>query len=337
MRCWPVLLALSIAFPLHAQSDAGLPIELTWDAPRGCGGSATVLKRVREMLGTARIDSERHVRAKVTLRKTDAGTWQLDLASAGGESAGERRLEVKTCEEAAHAAALLLTLQLDPSRGLTSSEPADALPPESAKAPLPDAAAAPKPDSPPQPRRVDYDRGSAPSKQRRPRTQLGASGSVDVGSLPHVALGASLEAGLLFDAWRVLLTGSAWAPNRAASGSLSGAGAEFNLYDAALLACIATPGEHRLRPELCGGFGALYMRAAGFGVAQPSSAHAVYWRALVELGARFTLTSSWSLRFGASLAGVAPRPAFALRNLDTLHRSSPVVGRFVLGVDFTFE
>ena len=326
MRWWLVFLSLSFTRSLRAESTTVLPIELSWDAPSGCGSAELVLAQVQSMLGAATVDPNRRVRANVTVRRNDAEGLELELDTFEGEVRGERRLNVNSCDDATHAAALLLTLQLDPNRGASAPEP----PPSDASAKIQPPAPAPVPtptELPPPPSDV---------ARRRLRPELGVSAATDLGSLPHVGLGAALDASLRYESLRLLLRGSWWAPQRAESGELAGAGADFQLYDASLLACLSPLGDAQLTPEICAGGSALYLRAKGYGVSEPEVASALGWGALGELGLRLELGTAWSLQARGGALALTPRHEFAIRNLDVLHRPATVSGRLLIGATCTF-
>lgn len=96
---------------VHAEGD---PLELEWDAPKGCPTHDDVIAEVRRIVGTGEVRRRVHAVATVS---NEGVRWSLKLETEQGGAGGERTLDGHSCKAVASAAALVLalTLQTDPA------------------------------------------------------------------------------------------------------------------------------------------------------------------------------------------------------------------------------
>lgn len=330
--------ALSLLLTLCrlAQADE-LPIDLRWIAPEDCGTARSVLADVKLMLErTSWTGPSEVIQAEATLRKTSQGKWEVLLRTTLGNSRGERSIVVADCAEATHATALLLAFMLNPNQAL----------PEQAEESRPsvDKPTAPQPPTPPvgapqhpvaaMPGTVGP---SKPKSLRAPvRVQVGLSGMVDSGNLPHETLGGALHLGLQTEQWSIELRPAAWLPSQVASPQLSSAGGQFRLYDVALVSCYRAFRRGSLSAQTCAGADLLHLRGTGFGITKPSGRSALYPSAMGELALLFDLTQDWTVRAAGEVLLALARPEYAIFNLGMVHRPARWTGRLGLGFEWRF-
>src|SRR5213078_3096462 len=87
------------------------PLDLHWDAPAGCPSERYVRDRIRKLAGSAR-STDAPVRAEATVTRSDDGQFHLDLAVHVGDLVGARKIDGRSCEDLAGAAAVALALLL---------------------------------------------------------------------------------------------------------------------------------------------------------------------------------------------------------------------------------
>ncbi|MFZ5895265.1 MAG: hypothetical protein ACOY0T_29685 [Myxococcota bacterium] len=333
MRRWLVLALLSLTPRALAQAENALPIELTWSGPPECTDAGNVLAQVEAMLGGSVTTPDREpIRAEVSLRKPDAGGFELILDTSSRAGRGQRRLTVSDCTEARHTTALLLALLINPRANLSAEtpEPSGAASPAASASPASRRERAPEPTTPAptsQPARVD-----SPG----PTFSVALAGALDHGNLPNLGAGAALTLGLQHRQWSLRARAAGWFKNRAASSELPGAGGDFSLYDVGLLGCLHFWARPPLAPRACVGANALYLRAEGYGVSDPGAAGGFYAAAVAELALELAVTRSWSFWLASDLLLIAPRPKFALQNVGQVHQPNPWAGRLLLGTGWTF-
>jgi hypothetical protein len=187
--------------------------QLTWQAPQACPSRDTWLSSLR-----ARVDPAAWQQAAPKLRVTvrieladNRYALQLDTVLDG--AVGQRRLEGARCAELVEASALIVALAIDPQAAeraalsapvvAPSGETTQPTPIEAQAAPAPVATpepppatpAEPKPEPAPEPDQSEPEPKRAPSSTRffiRPLLLT------DLGTLPELALGPALHAGVRF-------------------------------------------------------------------------------------------------------------------------------------------
>ncbi len=310
-------------------------VELSWDAPEGCPAAVAVLDQVEEGLGQP-LDSVTPVSVRGVV---EAGTpWTLVLEVENDAGLSRRSLEGESCEVLADAAALVISISLDPvaiarvrgeGEGGGRAEPGDEVPadppPVEPSEPMEPAPTAPdRPDPEPEPERPGA------------RGHFAASGGLAAGLLPRVGAAARLDAGVEGRHWQVTAGGDIQ-PGQQVDVDLDLSGARAVFWSArGVLAGCGVPTHRRLRFPLCVTGGAGVVTGFGRGVENPRLDR----QPVFTLGARAEVAwrgRRWIGLFGRFEAdAVLRRPGFAFDDLGLVHRSSAVGGTLSLGAHFVF-
>ena len=170
---------------------------MTWSAPEGCPSEARVVARVTENVGAA--TSPLRVRATAT-RSAD-GKWHVRVEEVRDGEHGERELEAESCDAAAEATALIVSLLIDPTWTPKTEAPKT---PEvtraAASVPSETTALAPAPEPP----------RSSPPRTGLPLVSARLSGAGDVGTLASAEGGGELAVAVTVKRFRFEVAASAW-------------------------------------------------------------------------------------------------------------------------------
>ncbi|MBC8072787.1 MAG: hypothetical protein IAG13_30985, partial [Deltaproteobacteria bacterium] len=181
-----LLLALALR---AAQVEAADGFELAWDAPERCPDQLAVEQRIHALLSASSVAGRgQGVRAWGHVELHDAG-FRLELRLEADHRNGVRRIESRSCQELAHAAALIVSIAIDPSLAANA--------PDAIEAPHPEPHPEPEPVvEPPIPTPGHDDERAPQSRQSR-----GAADAVDP---RRRRIGFGLHAGAGIDAllWR---------------------------------------------------------------------------------------------------------------------------------------
>ncbi len=207
-------LCAGVLIAMHVRAE-GEPLELEWNAPKGCPTQDDVLAEVRRIVGTGEVRRHVHAVAQVS---GDADHWSLALRTEEGGSGGERTLDGHSCKAVASAAALVLalTLQTDPAP-IPSVTASVSVPPPATTTP------------PPQPK-------------TRISPLLRAGGGLALSGVPGIAGLATVELGARYGRFEGDITfaflsqTSQTAPNAEFGGPYGG---QFTHLGIGALACIA--------------------------------------------------------------------------------------------------
>ena len=201
-----------------AQADT--PVELTWEAPKGCPKETEVQQQLRTLLGTSTNDQTRPFQAHGTIEAVD-GRYRLSLFIGRTATHGTRTIESDDCRSLAKAATVVLLLLVNKEKTLGrelsgseisgQTEQPQQQSKASASAPVKEAAPAEptKPRSPPP--------GPSPSSPwhlllRAPEAR------VDFMTLPSVGYGIGLGVGIAYREWQALIRGTAYETESVTSG-----------------------------------------------------------------------------------------------------------------------
>ena len=352
VACVPIAVWLCVAAAARAQAP-----ELSWQTPPGCPSRDAWLAEL-----SARVDPEvfraqaAKLRVALRIEPTQAG-YSLTLSTELEGARGERRIEAAACGELTHAAALIVALALDP-RGAASSPPVElaaaaapaaAPAPAPSRSPMPDVAPvlepepapARSPDPPPAPAgRADSDserpqRTRAPSAERvllfaRPLAAL------DLGVLPQLALGASLQAGARLGATS-LEVGGTYLPTQSVSvEDRTAAVGELRFLAASLGVCHGlSSGRIELAPCVRAEYGRIWGR--GRNLERGTFAGGASWLALL-VAAKASFEVAEPLALVLELGGGAPLLAaeFGVEGLGQAHDTPAVFGRLSAGAELAF-
>jgi hypothetical protein len=162
---------------MRASALDSVPIQLTFSSPAGCPTRADVLHAIAAQLPD---DFRTSTTLRARAQLIDHGPQDFELVLEYSSNSGvpdRRRVRSESCEAAADAAALLLSLALVPSTAQDSSPP-------------PTAAAQ-----------------AAPALAHN---EVGALGLLDSALLPRSAYGGGLQLGFSLGAWRIQLSAAQW-------------------------------------------------------------------------------------------------------------------------------
>lgn len=336
-----LLLGVLTGSPLAVTAAHAAEVEAR--GPAECPDAAELGFRVERNVGVplARAPAIQFV---VETEKKRAGAYvaRLKATSAGGTQDRERALTGADCSELADAIVVAITLAL--GAAASPPEPAAAAPPDAA----PDAKATGLPAAPVSNAGADAatEREAPPDADpaSRWRPALSLASLLDAGSLPDPGLGAALGLEL---SWRRLqlraLTTLLFEQHTELGGEPgSTPGADLQLLAGSLSGCTTSlgggGGRGQLAAALCLGLELGRLSGTGTGVASPRSGSALWAAPRADVG------GSWRLGGGpvyltATLTAATPlaRNRFALREIGTVYRPPPVIGRLSLGVVVGFE
>jgi hypothetical protein len=297
------------------------PIDLVWEAPAECPSPSSVRHATERLLGKPldRVPA-RNVHARGSVRRNEAGNWELHLVLAAGDHVEDETLVAKKCQSLSDAMALKVALAIDPLAVVDSVQP------EPASA----AASPPAPTPTPQPR----PRSPTPARSRMDVGVRGVAG-VGVGPLPGVTPGAGLYASLQFRTFRLELGGQAAWGGVARYEALPNVGANLSLFAGALRGC-ANAGRGRWLFPLCVGVDLGVLRGSGFGGESGASTTGVWGGVSVGPALQFRITSALSLWAEVDASLTLLKPEFHMRNLGTLYAPPAAGSRAALGFELKF-
>ena len=239
-----------------------------------------------------------------------------------------RQLRASDCHEAADAAALIMSVLLDPQTLLAELESVPD-PPE----PGPE----PEPGLEPEPVAVDEPPPAAADAIAEPMAatpdgpglrgafvRVSATGAFGV--LPRLGGGPTVAAG--YDAGRLRIEGRTYfdAPQSAAFATTS-AGARFFAWTFGASACLQ-PGRARIRVPLCLGPELGWLRAVGEGLTVSRTADRLVALLVGGAGLAYAVWPWLALRVEVDGVVALARPGFVVDDLGLLHRPRPVGVRF---------
>lgn len=291
-----VLLApLLIASHGRAEPPAKLPIELRWDAAQDCPNSEYVLTAARRLVGDRELAPSRPWPVRVAVVREDAG-WSAHVEAQTPHGFGERTLGAESCERLADAVALVIALAFFPDVLVPQSSPSD---------------------------------GSRTSVIPLLRPAL----VLDIGTLsgPSYAVGAAL--GVQYGRWRVEAQAAHGFSQRVARGPRPESSVELQAPFSAELRGCGSLLAGRVDLAACLALGTSELRAAASGVNAPGSGTGWGFAVLGGAAGDFALARWLHLRLEAALGAMLNRPTVVIEGYGEVHRVSPVIGRFVAGVE----
>lgn len=316
---------------LRAQSgDASVDVQLSYDAPRGCGSREQVLARVEQAVSG--LPTAVRVSATVTVRESVAGLNVHYRAFRDGAT-NERQLVVADCSAAVEASALLLSLTLDPVFGQPGAsdasevaEPplAESVPPTATTTnPVPATPRAPKPKEVAPADELSRDGASAAAPTTRApglgRVYGSVGGQIVSGVAPRAAVGVygSVGASALGLTARVNAS-HLWA----AAGSVPSV-PESNVVSRLsrlhlLVGYPLSSGHVRLTPAL--GLGVEHLWARAEGITLPASGSSTWLSAVSGLDLDVNLFGPLALAIHGGLVLSLQRPEFTVTGLGLVHR-----------------
>jgi hypothetical protein len=315
--CVALALGLFLTAELHATP---LPLRITWRESAGCNIEQSVTKRVELLVGDAGARAAA-VQAQIRLRQV-AGGFRVTLTTLQLSQSGEREFDATSCDRAADAIALVLSVMLSPPGTAdtvkTKGFPGGAQPSAIAvPAPLPAAGREARP--------------AARPLEHGVRVGLGPRVGGDIGSLPKPTLfggaGAWVAAGRVRGVVRALV----WVPRDTDDGPRPGAGATVGMYAASGGGCFAVV-EQLLTLEPCLSAELGVSRGRGRGIRSPAETTALWAAVMPALAVRAParlLPASIALEVPVVLS----RPEYTIDGFGSVYRASAVAFRLSLSVD----
>ena len=352
---------------LAAISPAGSQpvLELRWDAPSHCPQSDAVQDRIRAMVGSTEVSTERLRAEGKVIRIGDK--YRLDLLITSGSASGTRVIESDSCDHLAGAAAVALGLLVRVARindaPLTNEDLAGpGLPNQDVNR---TAQRGPKGLSgsdfngnqakPSNAQREQTGNGSASQKPHESKPgEAGANQTaaqparaaikvrvrapvIDAGllNLPGLSLGYGIGLGTSYGSWQAILTGLYW-PQRTVSSQWLGYGAEVTRYSADFDVCRAWQwGKFEWAPCLRGGLVHEVARGTGAGIVHSTASASV-----PLVGGVFTsklYAAQWAaLFFVGSVEAQTSRPRLLTEGIGEIYRYPVAALKFGLGSEWIF-
>lgn len=366
---WALLLVVASGGVARAQEPS-----LAWRAPAACPAREAWLAALRARVAPAAWQaSAPKLRAVVTIESSATG-FTLALETELDGAIGQRRIEAARCEELVDASALIVALAIDPS----AAERASAAPlvaPSSEASPGPSAstevetptpsseapaqpaaepAKKPEPNAEPKPKTVEVspelrappyeEERPRPPAPERPRDPSGARFFVrpvallDAATLPKLALGPALQAGVRFGELRVeagvgyLLAQSLQSPM---DGRVLG---ELRWLGGSAGACYGLVPRRRFDVAPCARAELGYLWGRGRNLDEDEVSGGALWLAFVP-GVLLEVEVIHGLLLATELAAGLPLldSAFTVDGVGELHESPVVTTRLSAGVTLYFE
>lgn len=324
-------------------------VELQWDAPPQCPDSGMVESRLAGYLGGLEQDGE-PVRARASVRRVEAGIWELRLDIRAGGRIHERTITNDACDGLAETTALLVAIAVAPELANLSDLPQGEL--AHTGAPLPmagsdSAVSVPVPAEvhvavatedavEPAPRWDSLtpaaDRPAEPSRPRRsgPEVSLRARGGVDFRLMP---LGADVDLAALLS-WRHLrfeLLGRYVLPRALELEQIDGR-ALLSGWALGARACGAFAPTRWLDVPSCAGIEVGQLRGRNAAWDNPGATRGLWAAAVAATSLRFVVHTRVALWVGPELAMTFAEPDFYVGD-DLVHRPRIVSGRVLVGIE----
>jgi hypothetical protein len=276
----------------------------------------------------------------------DGGRWHVALTVRSDQGSGVRSIDADSCAALGSAVALIVALAVDPTR-----RPPPVVAPSSAAPPSGDAGTPPPPPSPPpSPPPPPPPPSSARPREGEnadgPRLAVGASGALDLGTLPSAALGGAVTVAGLYRRVRLEARGRTYASQHAADPARPAQGVDLAYFGGDARACLAVVASGRasrdgLAVSPCLGVDLNRISGTGFGGSKTFSGDGSWSAFEAGLLGTWALAASLALRVGVDLLVPTSRPAFVVlapdgSTAERLHRSAPIGERFDLGVELRF-
>jgi hypothetical protein len=288
----------------RAVASADQYVELRWNAPAGCPDRSAVLRSIDGQLG-ANFVTDTHIRASAQVIAQDAEHFELHIEyTTDAGTHDERRIRGESCAAAADAAALVLTLALNPS--LVEPKP------------VPTATPAEVP--------------SAPRKDEQPRTatawSVEALALLDTAVMSKTAFGAGLRVGFQFGPVQLSVAGHYFFPDDV---TVAGIDTRLHFWSVDLRACyMAQWSAVALGP--CANFEVGRLAGEAHGALDAAQSGAARLQA-AKLGGeiRVRLYAPLWLALSAGVEWIARRPQFVVEGVGPVSSSTPFGARIELG------
>lgn len=333
------VLACSLVTATARADETGAGLRLDWTSPSSCPSASAVVTDAERIAG---VEHHQILTASALTTQAAEGAWRVALTirgepaiPGGDETVTERAIVGKSCDEVAHAIAVVLALAMMDTPEAAPSPP-DFSPPTSA----PVLVIEPPPVRPPPTAERGAARRAAPHVRHPKAMALGAGLTTNAGTLPHVVPGTKIEAAWRPGPFRAALGLELYLPARVRDEERSSVGGDFRAGALTLRGCFL-PVFGRFEVGACAGAAAEGMEATGVGGMRRHTI-STGWIAL-RAGAfgAYTITQAWALVSSLELSAPLDRPRFVLE--DTLSpsaldifRPSAVAGTLAIGFEARF-
>ena len=330
-----------------ASADPQTAIDLSWSAPLECPTRDQILAEVGELTGE-RMPTQKW-RVEATVERRSAQRWVLRLTTKidDDENSNVRNLAAPSCSEIAHAAAVMLAIDVDPKAAAVASEDTDqALNADDSRSAENSNAPQPRPirmvlpapstglgtaDAPPTSGFFHH----AEVEQNSFAASALGGGSVGISTTPAFGMGLAL-------AWlhsqSRLEIGGQWFPSSHVDGSLQDGGGEFDLLLGEVTGCWSVVPGRIANLATCAGaqVGRLRATGAGSGLEQSTSSDSL-WLA-PKAGGLFTMNASRTLALRlADFIAPLERSSFVVAGEGSIHTPSLVAFETLAGVEMRFR
>lgn len=332
---WVAALALS-ATPRVAEAAPVLRIE--WPTVPGCPDSSVVLARARAAISRSKDAGDVRAVAEITPPGAEGGSWQLHIRTRTVLGAGERTLDVPSCDALARTAALLVAIASLRAEPPSTERSIDEL------APAPDRIGEPATLVAPlapllRPKRPVDATMAASAKEDDAHFVPSAGLGIAVGLFPRVAPAANVTLGYEAGWLRTRVAFQAVLPQEEFDRAV---GAELSALGASLDVCARLPLPVILRAKTYGCAGATVegVRASGIGGIEALDVRRTAMMAFAGLGAEWEVGRAFRIGADARVGGSIARPAFLIESASDgqrlLHRPAAVRGEGSLTFGMVF-
>jgi hypothetical protein len=340
------LLAAGLVCPGGVAQAKPLTFELIWNAPQGCPDDAQVLAAIQRLMGTTESQGAPALSVQGDI-ESRGETLVLKLVWRTASMQAERIMEASSCDELARAAALVVALAADPSSAETSAPEAESPPREPSFGLSPPASTRPTPATQSRPPAAipnsslatypapgvvgDFSSppSSSPSSRAPTRPTTRALLALDAGSLPHIAEGAALGAGLGLGLVAFQAELALFVPQQKV---VSEGAAELWLSTLSLRPCLSWS-LSRLRVSPCAVLELDLLVGQGEGVEDRQAGAAWFPRFGAGAGLGYPLSKQFAWIADAWLLAGPWRPTFVLQDVVPVHEPNLLVGRWTTGLE----
>jgi hypothetical protein len=323
-----------VVFGMPRAAEAAPVLRIEWPTVPGCPDASVVLARARAALGQSKDVEDVGAVAEITPPAKQGGPWLLHIRTRTVRAAGERTLEVPSCDAVARTAALLVALAALRSRAPAEEHAIEELVPAPDRV---DESSAPAPPMPLRKRAREEPTAlspAAPDGRFAPSVELG----VAIGLLPRPAPMTSAMLAYERSSFRIRLGVRALLPQQTID---RGVGAELTALGASLDACgrLPLPLPFRGCPHACAGATADDIRASGIGGVEAFDVRRSTVMAFGGAGAEWHLGRTFRLGADARVGASLVRPGFVIDAGEAhrlLHRPDTVRAEAALTFGFVF-
>jgi hypothetical protein len=303
---WKAALGAGLCFAYATVAPAARgaeSLQIEWVAPDECPAETQFRERIADVYGRGNTASSTPLRGRVTLSRREDATWRAVVELWGTGAASTRSVEGDSCAGVAAAAEVIVGMALASARDQVATPPGDGA------------------DHEPNPQPV--------------RPFLGAALLVDSGTLPSLAAGGEILAGVHAGRFRLEAEAAGFVSRDAVAAAHPTEGADFFALQAEARACYEL-GTSRVVLAPCAGGGSDWTHAHGFGSQAPRDAD--FFTAFLSAGGLAALRLGAHVWLRALAEGALPllRPSYTIEGTGFVHRAAPLLVRGAVGAEVRF-